>query len=68
MNNPLMNFAMKMLHNNPNIASNPRNQELMNALQSGDEAKCKKIAENLCQSYGMSPEDAIKQARQFFGM
>lgn len=67
MNNPIMNFAMNILRNNPNVANNPRNQELLNVLQNGDAQRGKEIAENLCNSYGMSKDDAIKQARNFFG-
>lgn len=63
-----MNMALNMLKNNPNIANNPRNQEMISALQSGDENKCKQIAENLCQSYGTTPDEALKKARQFFGI
>lgn len=68
MPNPIMNMAMNLLRNNPNIANNPRNREMIDALSSGDDTRCKQIAENLCQSYGTTPEEAIKKARQFFNV
>lgn len=59
-------FAMKMIEKNPNIANNPRNQQMIEVLKSGDQAKGEELANNLCESYGVSKEDAIKQAQGFF--
>lgn len=59
-------FAMKMIEKNPNIANNPRNQQMIEVLKSGDQAKGEELANNLCESYGVSKEEAMQQAQGFF--
>lgn len=68
MNNPIINFAMNMMANNPAIANNPRNKELFEAIQSGDAQRGQQIAQNLCDSYGVTPEQAVEQAKKHFGI
>lgn len=50
----------------PSMANNPNAQAMIQAVQSGDAAAGEKIARNLCQSYGMTPEQAVQQAKGFF--
>lgn len=64
----LEQWALNLISRNPNIANNPRAQEYIKIIQSGDSKKGEEIANNLCQTYGMSKEDAIKNAKQFFGV
>lgn len=59
-------LAMNMIRNNPNVANNPNAQEFINVIQSGDTAKGQQIAQNLCNTYGVTPEEAMQQAKQFF--
>lgn len=59
-------FAMQMINRNPNIANNPQAQEFMKVIQSGDQVRGRQIAENLCKTYGVSPEEALAQAKDFF--
>lgn len=61
-----MQMAMNLISQNPNIANNPQAQNLIQVIQNGNAEEGQKIAQNLCQTYGVSPEDAIKQAKQFF--
>lgn len=69
MNGPnMMQFAMSMLKQNPNIVNNPQAQAMLQVLQSGDAQKGQQIAQNLCQSYGISPEQAVSQAASFFNI
>lgn len=69
MNGPnLMQFAMNMLKQNPNVARNPQAQAMVQVLQSGDAQKGQQIAQNLCQTYGITPEEAVKQATSFFNI
>lgn len=68
MSNPLIDFAMKAIAQNPMIANNPRNAEMFSAIQNGDKARGEEIARNLCESYGVTPEEALKQAKGFFGL
>lgn len=63
--NPL-DFAMQAIRNNPNIANNPNAQSMLNVLQNGSNEEREQLANNLCQSYGVTPEQAIQQAKSFF--
>lgn len=65
MSNPLQ-FALNMIRNNPQIANNPQAQHYIQVLESGNEEEGRKIAENLCKSYGVTPEQAVQQAQSFF--
>ena len=61
----LEQWAINLISKN---ANNPRAQEYIKIIQSGDSKKGEEIANNLCQTYGVSKEDAIKNAKQFFGV
>lgn len=67
-NNPLFNMAMNMLGSNPAIKNSPQGRELMDILQSNDSARGQKMAENLLKTYGISKEEALNQAKQFFNI
>lgn len=67
----MMNFqaiALEMIRRNPQIANNPNAQELLNVIQSGDQKKGEEIANNLCNTYGISRDDAVQKAKQFFNI
>lgn len=66
--NPFMQFAMSMINRNPAIQNNPQARELISVIQSGDSARGEQIAQNLCNTYGVSKETAIAQAKQYFGL
>ena len=69
MNGPnLMQFAMNILKQNPNVARHPQAQATLQVLPSGDAQKGQQIAQNLCQTYGITPEEAVKQATSFFNI
>ena len=61
-----MQFAMNMLQSNPQIRNNPQAQGLMQIIQSGDAAKGQQMAENICKTYGVTPDQALQEARKFF--
>lgn len=61
-------IAMMMLQRNPNIANSPQGQQFMQILKNDDAEKGQQMAQNFCQSYGVKPEDALKQAKQFFNL
>ena len=61
-------FAGDLIARNPNIANNPQARELASVLQAGDARKGRQIAENLCNTYGVSKEEAIQQAKRFFNL
>lgn len=62
----ISNFAMDLISKNPNIVNNPQAQTMLNAIKSGDNKVGEEIAHNLCDAYGVTPEDAVKQAKAFF--
>lgn len=64
----LKNMAMNLLAKNPAIANNPQAQNYLGVIQNGDSARGQQIAENLCQTYGISRDEAIRQAKQFFNL
>lgn len=66
--NGIMGFAMSMLQKNPNVANSPQAQEMLRVLQSNDAQRGQEIARNLCQTYGVTPEQAINQATSFFNL
>lgn len=68
MANIFQNLVNSVLQNNPNIRNNPQAQEYLNVISSGDSKKGQEIAENLCKTYGVTKEQAISQAKQFFGI
>lgn len=61
-----MQFALNMIRQNPQIANNPRAQDMINVIQSGDSVRGQQLAENLCKTYGVTKEQAINEAMQFF--
>lgn len=65
--NQIEQFALNALQNNPRFQNNPMAQNLMQILQSGNSTEGQRMAENICKTYGLSPEEATRQAKQFFG-
>ena len=63
--NPRM-FAMNVLRRSPSIAQNQRNQDLLQVIESGDDTRGQQIAENLCKTYGVTPQEAVDMATNFF--
>lgn len=67
-----MNVANTLLQslmaNNPAIANNPNAQNYLNVIQNNDQTKGEEIANNLCQTMGVTKEQAIAQAKAFFGL
>lgn len=61
-----MDFVMSMIRQNPNIARNPNAQSMLEVIQNNDAEKGRQIAKNLCNSYGVSEEEMLSRAKQFF--
>lgn len=65
--NPLLYFAQKMIRSNQNrIPNTPWAQAAVNAIMNGDANTGKQIAQNLCNSNGVTKEQALQQAGRFF--
>lgn len=66
MPNNIMGLALDIIQKNPALANNPNAREMIEVIRNGDVAKGQQIAQNICNTYGVKPEDAISQARSFF--
>lgn len=65
----LMTFARSLIQQNQSVfQSNPNAQPWIDAILNNDSQKGMEIAKNLCESRGISVDDAISQARRFFKM
>lgn len=60
-------FALQLIQRNPNITNNPNAQEMIRVIQNGDSARGEQIANNLISTYGVSRNQAMQQAANFFG-
>lgn len=60
-------IALNLISRNPSVANNPQAQNLIGVIQNGDSKKGEEIARNLCNTYGVTPEQAFTQAKNFFG-
>lgn len=63
----LRDMALSIIGRSPQVAQNPNAQHMLGVVQSGDAKEGERIARNLCESYGVTPEQAMEQARRFFG-
>lgn len=66
--NNLMGFALDMIRHDPALQTDPNARETIDAIRSGDANRGRQIARNLCDTYGVKPEDAIARAKSFFHM
>lgn len=68
MPNFLENALNMFLSNTQASRITPVQQNYIDVLKSGDAKKGEELANNLCSSMGMTKEQAINQAKQFFGI
>ena len=69
MNNPIMGLAqmaMNKISSDSNLQKNPQARAFMDIMQRGDVAQGQQMARNLCQSFGVSEQEALQQAKSFF--
>lgn len=69
MNNPIMalaQMAMNRISSDPSFRNNPQARAFADIMQRGDIAQGQEMARNLCQSYGVSEQEALQQAKSFF--
>lgn len=64
----MIDFALNMINRNPNIANDPRKREFIDILKNRDAQRGQAMAQNLCNTYGVSQEEAAARARQFFNI
>lgn len=68
MNNPFKTITNAILQKAPEIKNNPQAMGYLDVISSGDSQKGAEVADNLCKTYGMSREQMLQQAKQFFGI
>jgi len=66
--NSLAMIAMNMIQNNPRVANDPKAQECIEAIKSGDDAKGERLAQELCSQHGTTVPETMTKARKFFGL
>lgn len=66
MNPQLVNMLLDRVVSDPSYRANPRAQAIVQCIRDNDAQRGKEIASNLCQSYGMTPEQAINRAKGLF--
>lgn len=66
-NNPLMNWALQMIQNNPNNQNNPNAQKMIQAIQNNDQQTGEQIAQNILDAYGITRDQGVQMAMNFFG-
>ena len=65
-NNAIVGMLNQLFRQNPQMQTNPLARNMISVIQNGDNAKGEEIARNLCESYGVTPEEAYARAMQFF--
>lgn len=66
--NGILGFAMKQLQDNPNVRSNPQFQQMIHAIESNDSKQGEAIANNILRNYGVTKEEALGRAINFFNL
>lgn len=64
----IRDVALNLIQRNPNVANNPAAQNYISVIRSGDNNTGSTIANNLCETYGVSKEEAVAKAKEFFGI
>lgn len=66
--NGIISALIGQAKSNPAIAGNPMAKGLIEVLESGDSARGEQIANNLLESYGVTRDEALSQAKGFFNL
>lgn len=68
MNQQLIEMMLNRIEASPQYASNPNARAMVECIRSNDSQRGQEIARNLCQTYGITPEQAVQQARGMLGL
>lgn len=66
MPNMLQMMIQRAMQSNPQLQQSPQAQAMINAIMSGDKSTGEQLAKNICDTYGVSPEQGVQQAQNFF--
>jgi len=61
-NEQMLNFLLSRC---PQVQNNPQAREMLNVIRSGDSVRGRQLAENLCRTYGVTPEQGANQAQSW---
>lgn len=64
----IYDFARDLLAKNPDKANTPLGRQLSEILDSKDYSKGEQLGRNICNTYGVKPEDAYNRGKSFFGI
>lgn len=59
-------FAMNFMSQNRNLPNNPMIQQCTTLIQTANAERGEEMANNILKSYGISKEEGIRMAKQFF--
>lgn len=59
-------FATNFMNQNRNLPNNPLVQQYASLIQSGDAKRGEEVANNILKSYGITKEEGMQMAKQFF--
>lgn len=62
--NPMKQLALNIIQRNKNMQASPMGQQFAQILQSGNDQAGEELAYNTLRSYGLTKEEAIKQATE----
>lgn len=63
-----LDLVIRQLERRPEIAGNPIAREWLEVIRRGDSKKGEEIARNLCGNSGVTVEQALDEARRYFGL
>lgn len=61
-------FAMNLLNQNQFQPTNQNGQEMVNTIRNNDSQRGEELANNILKSYGLTKEQGIEKAKQYFGL
>ena len=63
-----LDLVIRQLERRPEIAGNPIAREWLEVIRRGDSKKGEEIARNLCGNSGVTVQQALDEARRYFGL
>lgn len=64
----ISSLMFDLIRRNPEVSNNPRAKESLDVIMSGDSVRGAEIADNLCRTYGVTRDEALKKAQEYFGI
>lgn len=61
-------LLFELIKRNPGIQQNPRAKSMLDVIASNNAKSGAVIADNLCREYGVTRDEAIKMAQDFFNL